>query len=203
MKFKKTMQLYNCETVPPCLPLSPKPLILKHKMSPYYFKGFSHTGKSDKYYSRMKNYLISWIKSPDTGSRFAGNMSWLKVVPADFLLKIMLFLRYDAVFNMKNGKIVGHIFFQWHSKKIKIFSVFVSKELRKGGSILKMFSNLFIYLNTLPEFPDIKVGSGGYVNEKKLLAVVDRLKRLNSTFEVEYLGDYYFRIRKKYVAISP
>ena len=49
----------------------------------------------------------------------------------------------------------------------------------------------------IPEFPDIKVGSGGYVKEEKLLTVVDRIRRLNSTIEIEYLGDYYFRIRKK------
>lgn len=198
------MPLYKGETISQYLSLSTKPLILKQKMSSScYFKVFTKTDKSDEYYSSMKIYLIFWIKNSDTGSKFIRNIKWLKLLPANLLLKIMIFLGYDAFFHIKNGKIVGHIFFQWHSKKIKIFSVFVSKEIQGGGSLLKIFSNLLIYLNTLPKFPDIKVGSGGYVKEEILLAVVDRVKRLNSTLEIEYLGDYYFRIRRKYFDSSP
>ena len=203
IKSEKTMQPCSCETMPQCLLCSPNHLTLIQKKPSFSFAVFSQTGRGDEHYPGMKAYLASWIKSPDMGSRFSENLSWLKLVPANPLLKVKLFLGYDAFFYIKRGKIVGHIFFRWHINKIKIFSVFVSKELRKNSSLFKMFSNLFIYLNTLPEFPDIKVGAGGYVKEKQLLSVVDRLKRLNKTFEIEYLGNYYFRVRKKCFCVGP
>ena len=98
MKLKKAMQPYNFETMSQCLPLSSQPSTLKQKMSSCYFRGFSQADKGDKYYLSMKKYLISRIKSPDIGSQFAENNSWVKLIPANVLLKIMLFLRYDAVF---------------------------------------------------------------------------------------------------------
>lgn len=203
IKPEKTMQLCRCETMPQCLICSPHPLILKQKKPSSNFKIFSQTASGDEHHPSMTEYLASWVKNPDTGSKFAENLGWLKLIPANSLLKVKLFLGYDALFYIERGKIVGHIFFRWHINKIKIFSVFVSKELRKGAALLKMFSNLFSYLNTLSEFPDIKVGAGGYVKEKKLLAAVNRLKRLNRSFEIKYLGNYYFRVRKKCFCKEP
>jgi len=173
--------------------LFPKSTFLKSNNFLYHSKVFSQTDKIDEDYLNIRNYIISWIKK---SGRFSKNRKWTKWIPMD-ILTIMRLLNYDAFIYLKNRKIVGHIFFQWHGEILHVFSVFIDSEYQNTGVFVKLIADFLNYISNLTKMKKIRIGAGGYIKEDKLLAVVGRIKRLNNSFEIQYLGNYYFRLQRE------
>ncbi len=86
----------------------------------------------------VRDYVVRWALHPDRGGAFARRTRWLRRLPRRWLARLLLLLRYDGVVYRREGRILGHVFFQRHGDALHGFSTAVAEHGGRGQSVVMM-----------------------------------------------------------------
>ncbi len=88
----------------------------------------------------VRNYVLHWARNPDEGSEFGRRSRLIRMLPDKWLLRLLMLMKYDGILLQREGRIVGHLFFQSRpdpierrSRALHAFSVFTVPEMRGAG----------------------------------------------------------------------
>ena len=122
----------------------------------------------------LRDYVFWWIRHPETDGAFEAKTRWVRWLPAQVVLRLLLAIGYDGLIYARGGRIVGHVFWQRHGAALHGFSTAVPEGLEGGGYAAVMLLDFVAHAAHVPGITRARVGRGRNNITRRLLA---RLKR--------------------------
>lgn len=116
--------------------------------------------KTTGFARELKRYLAWWLTHPDPGSNFDKSTRLFRWLPARLVLGILVSLGYDGLIYWRDGRIIGHLFFQRHGDALCAFSLAVADEVRGQGWSNLLVLDFVAYAAQAPGIRRASVGSG-------------------------------------------
>ncbi|SRR3989344_3736661 len=111
---------------------------------------------------KVGNYVVKWIKNPDSGSSFERKTRFIRWLPGGLLTRAMLLLKYDGLLFKRDGEIVSHVFFQRHGDSLHAFSFAVGEKHRHLGLFKQTVADLINHAKVVGGITRVRLGAGGH-----------------------------------------
>ena len=127
----------------------------------------------------VREYLVWWITHPNPAGIFASKTRWLRWLPGPWLLRVMFALGYDGLLYLKDGHVVGHVFFQCRGADVHGFSTAVSAPFDGHGYSAVILLDYVTHASRMPGVIRARVGRGENNVTRRFL---QRLKKHEAHF---------------------
>jgi hypothetical protein len=107
-----------------------------------------------------RDYLVWWIRHPDPSGMFAARTRRLRWLPSPLLLRLLFARGYDGLLYVKDGAVVGHLFFQRRGSDLHGFSTAVSEPFAGAGYSVRIMLDFVAYASQVPGIVRARVGRG-------------------------------------------
>jgi hypothetical protein len=129
--------------------------------------------------SWLREYLLWWIAHADPDGQFAARTGWLRWLPASVQLRALFAFGYDGLVYLKDGAVMGHMFFQRRGGAIHGFSNAISEPFEGHGYSIVMMLDFVAYAAATPGVSRVRVGTGrNKVSRRFLEQIKSRETRL-------------------------
>jgi hypothetical protein len=108
----------------------------------------------------VREYLLWWIAHPDPAGRFATQTRWLRCLPAGVRVRALFALGYDGLVYLKDGAVMGHVFFQCHGGMLHGFSTAVTDPFDGRGYSVVMMLDFVAHAHNSPGITGVRIGAG-------------------------------------------
>jgi RimJ/RimL family protein N-acetyltransferase len=108
----------------------------------------------------VREYLLWWIGHSNPGGRFRAQTRWLQWVPSTIRARSLFALGYDGLIYVKNGAIMGHVFYQRHESSIHGFSTAISEPFDGRGYSVAMLLDFVAHAHNTPGVGRVRIGAG-------------------------------------------
>jgi hypothetical protein len=108
----------------------------------------------------VRQYLLWWIAHPDPAGRFAAHTRLLRCLPAAVRVRALFALGYDGLVYLKDGAVMGHVFFQRHGRMLHGFSTAVSDPFDGRGYSVVMMLDFVAHAHNTPGVTGVRIGAG-------------------------------------------
>jgi hypothetical protein len=108
----------------------------------------------------LREYLLWWIGNPNPTGRFRAQTRWLHWVPPPLRVRSLFALGYDGLIYVRNGAIMGHVFYQRHGSSIHGFSTAISEPFNGKGYSVAMVLDFVAHAHNTPGVGRVRVGVG-------------------------------------------
>jgi hypothetical protein len=129
-------------------------------------------------------YVLHWFRNPDPGSKFERATRYVRRLPGPVIIFLLWWKNYNGLLMQdEKGRVLGHIFCQYHADGVHIFSVAINERNRGKGlstAMLRLFLEE-IWFDT--PVRNVRMGAGGHPALKHLWTKAVR-GELNLPFHV-------------------
>jgi RimJ/RimL family protein N-acetyltransferase len=108
----------------------------------------------------LRQYLLWWIAHPNPTGRFRAQTRWLQWVPPPLRVRSLFALGYDGLIYVRNGAIMGHVFYQRHGSSIHGFSTAITEPFNGKGYSVAMVLDFVAHAHNTPGVGRVRVGVG-------------------------------------------
>jgi hypothetical protein len=108
----------------------------------------------------VREYLLWWIAHSDPAGRFATQTRWLRCLPAAVRVRALFALGYDGLVYLKDGAVMGHVFFQRHGGMLHGFSTAVTDPFDGRGYSVVMMLDFVAHAHNSPGITGVRIGAG-------------------------------------------
>jgi hypothetical protein len=107
-----------------------------------------------------RDYLVWWVRHPDPSGMFAARTRRLRWLPSPLLLRLLFARGYDGLLYVKDGAVLGHVFFQRRGSDLHGFSTAVSEPFAGAGYSVMIMLDFVAYASQVPGIVRARVGRG-------------------------------------------
>jgi RimJ/RimL family protein N-acetyltransferase len=125
----------------------------------------------------LRDYLLWWIGHSNPTGRFHAQSRWLQWMPSTIRVHSLFALGYDGLIYVKNGAMMGHVFYQRHGSSIHGFSTAISEPFAGKGYSVAMLLDFVAHAHNTPGVARVRVGAGQNNVTRRFL---ERIKRHES-----------------------
>jgi len=116
-----------------------------------------------------RDYALWWVRHSERGGMFEVRTRGLRLLPGSLLLRLLFALRYDGLVYERDGRIIGHVFFQRHGGSLHGFSTAVDGDPAHAGWSTVMLLDYVAYASERPGITRVRVGRGRNNTTRRLL----------------------------------
>ena len=116
-----------------------------------------------------RDYLIWWIRHANPSGMFAARTRRLKWLPGPLLLRVLFARGYDGLIYLKDGAVVGHLFFQRRGAELHGFSTAVNKPFAGAGYSVMIVLDFVTYASQVPGIVRARTGRGQNSTTRRFL----------------------------------
>jgi hypothetical protein len=116
-----------------------------------------------------RDYTLWWVRHPERGGTFDTRTRGLRLLPGTVVLRLLFALGYDGLLYERDGRIVGHVFFQRHGAALHAFSTAVDGTPEAAGFSVVMLLDFLAYASERPKIARARIGRGNNNTTRRLL----------------------------------
>jgi len=105
-------------------------------------------------------YLLWWVLHANPAGTFAGRTRWLRLLPGPLLLRTLFAVGYEGLVYLKDGAVIGHVFFQRRGAAVHGFSTAVSAPFEGAGYSVIIMLDYLTYASQMTGVAAARVGRG-------------------------------------------
>jgi hypothetical protein len=166
--------------------------VLAHASGRGHFELPAPTVASAQQTRSVRDYLVWWITHPNPAGTFAARTRWLRCLPAPALVRVLFLAGYDGLLYIKDGGIIGHVFFQVRGDSVYGFSTAVTGPFDGYGYSVAIMLDYVAYASELPGVVRARVGRGQNNVTRRFLQRLKKHER-DLSWRVDSDGWVYFR----------
>ncbi len=110
-------------------------------------------------------YVVHWARHPDPGSFFEKFTWFIRWLPDALLLFALFKLGYGGTILFRDGKPIGHIFYQrqWFRRRneVHMFSIWVERQYRKRGYGNQLMRSFLLEMGERDYIKILRISAGG------------------------------------------
>lgn len=119
-----------------------------------------------------RDYALWWVRHAERGGTFAARTRGLRLLPGSLVLRLLFALRYDGLVYERDGRVVGHVFFQRHGASLHGFSTAVDGDPAHAGWSIVMMLDYVAYASGQAGIARVRIGRGHNNTTRRLLGRV-------------------------------
>lgn len=116
-----------------------------------------------------RDYAVWWVRHAERGGTFEARTRGLRLLPGSVILRLLFALGYDGLMYERDGRIVGHVFFQRHGAALHAFSTAVDGTPEAAGFSVVMLLDFLAYASERPKIARARIGRGNNNTTRRLL----------------------------------